>query len=199
MGKFTKPTLLLATMFVLAGCEGAFLGDGKFYSWPIMAPPEEIARWNDAAVIVRVDPELTVSQNPEAYFPLAQIDWWEDPEGDRHAQVQNIMHTALHQGVAYLNGSRPVVFDVDVDLFHALTPRAREDGLWGWHDISYTVEIRDARDGAILVHRQRLYADLKAFQRADATASQARGESQKSRITAHVARSIRAWLGSSAQ
>lgn len=192
-----KAPAALALAILVSGCGGAFMVDKKFYTHPIQAPAAEVSNWRTADVRVSVDKSLPVSQNPEAFFPLAQIDWWEDPEGDRHEQVQVIMDNAIRQGVGDLNGGRPVVFDVDVDLFHALTPRAREDGVWGWHDISYTVEVRDARTGKVVVHRQRLYADLRAYQQEEAVASEARGETQKGRITEHVAKSIRAWLASS--
>ena len=198
MRPITRLVLAALAALVVAGCSGNFVVDRKFYDTPIEVSAAEVDTWYDRAVIVWVNRNLTVSDDPDVYFPGTQIDWWEDPPGDRHAQVEDIMHTALHDGVRYLDGPRPVVFVAKVELFHALTPRSRERGFFGWHDITYTVTAHDAHDGTILAGPQRLYADRKAFQRDRAKAAEAQGITQRVRISEQVARSIRAWLESGA-
>ncbi len=80
---------------------------------------------------VTVPKSLTVSE-AKSLLPTADIVWREDPLGDRHVQVGKIVETAVLRGAQGLKGKRPVIIDVTVTRFHALTFEAeRSNSDWG--------------------------------------------------------------------
>ncbi len=141
------------------------------------------------SVIVRVPRSLKVSER-NVYLPRADIVWRGDPIGDRYAQVQKIFETALTRGVADLNGPVRVDLDVQVRRFHALTEKARYT-IGGVHAITFDLAIKDPETGELLVPVRRIRADLEAFGGQQAILADARGETQKVRITNHLAEVIR--------
>lgn len=141
------------------------------------------------SVVVRVPRSLTVSER-NVYLPRADIVWRGDPIGDRHAQVQKIFETALSRGVADLKGPIRVDLDVQVRRFHALTEKARYT-IGGVHAITFDLAIKDPETGELLVPVRRIRADLEAFGGQQAILADARGETQKVRITNHLAEVIR--------
>lgn len=140
-------------------------------------------------VIVRVPRALSVSE-ANRYLPSSDIVWREDPIGDRHAQVAAIFHGAMEQGTAALDGATPVELDIEVARFHALTEKARYT-TGGVHNINFTLTLRHAETGALLGEPRRVRADLAAFGGRHALAAEARGQTQKVRITNHLAEVIR--------
>lgn len=143
-------------------------------------------RVNKVSVVVPTS--LAVSE-ANSYLPKGDIVWREDPIGDRHKQVQKIVETAMKQGVADLKGRVPVDIEVEVLKFHALTEKARYT-TGGVHGLSFRLSIKDAKTGELVVPVRDVRADLKAFGGTQALVAQAAGQTQKVRITNHLAEVI---------
>ncbi len=146
------------------------------------------AKFHVADVRVTVPRSLKVSE-ANSFKPIADIVWREDPMGDRYVQVEKIMDTAFQRGISSLKEGREVVVDVTVQEFHALTQRTRYT--WGGtHAIRFDMTVRDAATGIILEPTRTVQSDLRAFGGVEALAAEARGETQKVRITEHLAKVI---------
>jgi len=141
------------------------------------------------SVVVRVPRSLKVSE-ANRYLPAGDIVWREDPIGDRHAQVQKIFQDAMSKGVSNLNGPVGVDVDIQVSRFHALTEKARYT-TGGVHAITFDLAIKHPETGALLVPIRTVRADLDAFGGRQALAAEARGLTQKVRISNHLAEVIR--------
>ena len=148
-------------------------------------------------VRVVVPPGLSVSGDPAERFPDDRIVWWEDPPGDRPAQVGAIMDTATRRGAADLRGAArrraggacPVVPRAD-----AKGAGQRVAGLARCVVLHLRAGCAD-RCGAGQRHLdQRGSASLSGCARA--RAADAQGITQKARIQARVAQVVRAWLTS---
>lgn len=182
---------LVAVLFTTA-C----IGGGTFrtyYETPIAA---EVSRgWTVSDVRVSVPDGLIVSED-KAILPKADIVWREDPPGDRRAQVAAIIRTAAEQAVSGLDGAQEVQLNITMTRFHALTMQAetRLDNV-GVHNITFVAWITDAETGAILAGPEPIDAELPAMSGKAMRAARARGETQKSQITAHVTRTLAGWLG----
>lgn len=141
------------------------------------------------AVMVRVPRSLKVSE-ANRYLPAGDIVWREDPIGDRHAQVQKIFADAMANGVAKLDGPVEVDVEILVRRFHALTEKARYT-TGGLHSITFDLAIKGPKTGALLVPVRTVRADLDAFGGQQALRAEARGLTQKVRISTHLAEVIR--------
>ena len=155
--------------------------------------PVALANFKVVAVNVSVPQSLRVSE-ANRYYPSGDIVWREDPIGNRHAQVDAIVTAGLTQGVAGFAGEREVVLDVVVTRFHALTEKARYT-IGGVHAIQFEMTIRDAETGEILMASRPIKADFDALGGRTAVAAEARGITQKVRITNHLAFVIQQELG----
>jgi len=152
--------------------------------------PEAILRQiNVAQINVRVPTSLKVSE-ANRYYPGGDIVWREDPMGNRHAQVSKIMHAAMAAGTEGFDGPVPVILDVEVVRFHALSEKARYT-VGGVHHIVFKMVLRDARTGEFLSEPRRIESDLAAFGGQQAISAEARGLTQKVRISGHLAEVIR--------
>ncbi|MEP1767558.1 MAG: DUF6778 family protein [Sulfitobacter sp.] len=152
--------------------------------------PEAILRQiNVAQINVRVPTSLKVSE-ANRYYPGGDIVWREDPMGNRHAQVSKIMHSAMSAGTAGFDGPVPVILDVEVVRFHALSEKARYT-VGGVHHMVFKMVLRDARTGEFLSEPRRIESDLEAFGGQQAIAAESRGLTQKVRISGHLAEVIR--------
>lgn len=123
------------------------------------------------------------------YLPQGDIVWREDPLGDRHAQVQAIVQSALEAGVRPLSGPVQAELDVEVLRFHALTQKARYT-TGGVHSIAFTMVLRDAQTGEVLTQAREVEADLTAYGGRRALVAIAEGRTQKVRITGFLAKVI---------
>lgn len=140
-------------------------------------------------VQVIVPRALKVSER-NSYIPRGDIVWREDPIGDRHAQVQKIVQDAVLRGVTPLNG--PVKADVEivVQRFHALTEKARYT-TGGVHSITFDLMLKNPETGELLVPVRTVRADLDAFGGQQAINAMAHGQTQKVRISDHLAEVVR--------
>jgi hypothetical protein len=137
---------------------------------------------------VLVPQTLKVSER-NSYYPGGDIVWRGDAIGNRHQQVKAVFDTALSQGTAQMDGIVPVRLDIRVDRFHALTEKARYT-IGGVHSIIFVLQIRDLSTGLALGEPRLVKADLDAFGGQQALRAEARGQTQKVRITNHLAEVI---------
>ncbi|MEP1353138.1 MAG: DUF6778 family protein [Tateyamaria sp.] len=194
--KHIKLVLLLAIGALVSACAGtsttsrnaAFDAEGL-----PLAATEQVGAYNTDVrvknITVRVPRSLTVSEG-NGYLPSSDIVWRGDPIGDRYAQIGAIFNDAMKKGTAALDGATPVFLDIEVTRFHALTERARYS-TGGVHNINFNVTVRHAVTTAQLGETRRVRADLTAFGGSQALAAEARGETQKVRISAFLAEVIR--------
>ena len=138
---------------------------------------------------VNVPSSLKASE-ANRYYPNGDIVWREDPIGDRHAQVGTILKTAMTAGTAAFQGPVPVILDVQLVRFHALSEKARYT-VGGVHHVVFDMMLRDARTGEHLSKPRRIETDLEAFGGQQAKTAEARGLTQKVRLTNHLAEVIR--------
>lgn len=187
----TALCLGLGALLLAAGCVGGAFR--TYYAAPIAG---EISRsWRVTDVRVSVPQSLSVSE-AKSLLPDADIVWREDPPGDRRAQVASIMRNAALRGASGLRGARPVVIELTMTRFHALTFEAETRlSNAGVHNIDFIATVVDAATGAVLAGPEPIEASLPALSGAEMRAARARGESQKSQISANVARTIAGWLG----
>jgi len=186
----TRRTALFGlSAILLSACVGS-----SFKTDYARLSPDVTRTWRLADVRVNVPKSLTVSE-AKSLLPSADIVWREDPLGDRHAQVAAIMKNAVTIGAQGLRGTRPVIIDVTVSRFHALTFEAeRRERDWGVHNINFTVQVVDARTGEVLVPATPIRAELPALAGSKMLEARRKGQTQKSMITNHVARTVQGWL-----
>jgi hypothetical protein len=152
--------------------------------------PEAILRQiNVAEINVRVSTSLKVSE-ANRYYPSGDIVWREDPMGNRHAQVAQIMHDAMTAGTQSFTGPVPVILDIEVVRFHALSEKARYT-IGGVHHVVFMMTLRDGNTGLPLSEPRRVTTDLDAFGGQQALMAEARGLTQKVRISGHLGEVIR--------
>ena len=189
---FTRRVALLGlTAVLLTAC----VGGSTFETAYDPLPPDVARAWRLAEVRVDAPKSLKVSE-AKTLLPKADIVWREDPLGDRHAQVEAIMGDAVKRGASGLRGSRPVVIDVTVTRFHALTFEAEQrDRNWGVHNIQFIAKVSDARSGEVLVPATEIQAELPALSGNQMRDARQKGITQKSMITNHVAKTVAGWLG----
>ena len=186
-----RAALLGVTAILLSAC----VGGGTFETAYDPLPADVSKSWRLAEVRVVVPESLSVSE-AKSLLPSADIVWREDPAGDRYAQVAKIMDDAVTRGASGLRGSRPVVIDVKVTRFHALTFEAEQRGQnWGVHNIQFVAQVSDARTGEVLVPATDIRAELPALSGDQMRAARQKGVTQKSMITNHVAKTVAGWLG----
>lgn len=157
-----------------------------------VAVAEEAPDYRINGFSVSVPDTLVVSER-NGYYPGADIVWREDPIGDRHAQVKAIFDTAFARGAKEISGSKPVNVEVLVERFHALTEKARYT-IGGVHAITFKMQLRDPKTGALLTEPKRIKADLDALGGLAAIRAENQGITQKVRITQHLANVLKTEL-----
>ncbi len=142
------------------------------------------------AIEVTVPRSLKVSE-ANGYLPRGDIVWQEDPPGDRYQQVGEIVLAGLTEGVKDFDGPRGVKLEVELLRFHALSKKARYT-FGGVHAIQFYLTVKDAETGEPIVERRLIKADFKALGGQKALEAEAKGITQRVRITQHLAEVIRA-------
>jgi hypothetical protein len=142
--------------------------------------------WSLASLVVNVPRSLTVSEDAHLLKPRADIVWRGDPPGDRYVQIEGILRGALEGQLAQMGGSVPVEVQIDVTRFHAQTERVRYT-VGGQHEIEFFVTVRHAETGAILSGPRHVDLTFRAYGGQAAIEAEARGETQRVRITQRVA------------
>lgn len=188
----------LAAALVLSGCGGlnfasrdtgyerAFVSDAAFGLTAPLYPvslPSYLYRVEEINVVV---PDSLIISEANSYYPRGDIVWRGDPPGDRPAQIKAIFAEATTRGTASLQGDVPVVIDITLERFHSVTQRTRYT-FGGVHSIRFTMAVRDAERGFLLEEPRSIQADLKAYGGQRAIDAERQGQTQKVRITDHLA------------
>jgi hypothetical protein len=185
-----RTALLGLSTLLLSACVG-----GTFETAYQPVPADVSSAWRLSEVRVLVPQSLKVSEAKQI-LPSADIVWREDPMGDRHEQVGKIMQAAVLRGAQGLRGTRPVIIDITVTRFHALTFEAElSNNDWGVHNVDFTAQVLDARTGEVILAPTAIRAETPAWSGAQMKAARAKGITQKSMITNHVAATVAGWLG----
>ncbi|MDU8926474.1 DUF6778 family protein [Alisedimentitalea sp. MJ-SS2] len=142
---------------------------------------------------IRVPNSLKVSE-ANLYYPSGDIVWRGEPLGNRHSQVQKIFEDSLARGAAGSNGKVPVLVDIEVTRFHALTEKARYT-VGGRHEIHFTMNFLNPETRQPVAEPRKVDATFKAFGGARAVAAEQNGVTQKSRISNHLAGLFQKELG----
>ncbi len=184
----------LAALALTSGCVGG-AGGGAFRTDYDRLDPSVTRGWRLAGVRVTAPRSLVVSEE-RSWEPVADIVWREDKLGDRYAQVEKIMTTAISRGARGLHGGVPVRLEATMQRFHAMTFEAEALNFdVGVHNIDFNIRVVNAATGAVLAGPVAIEASFPAKTGARMAEARSRGESQKSQITAHVAATIAGWLG----
>lgn len=157
------------------------------------------AEWSLSDIVVAVRENMPIHEDENVRYPSGdRLVWWGDPPGDRVAQVETLMADALQAGALdALTGAKPVVIRMDIQQFHAMTPRARATNIQlGVHEIVFDLSVIDAATGEVIVKEDGVSADLRAFSGSQALMAEQVGQGQKIRIQTRVAQVVRAWLTS---
>jgi len=191
--KSIRAFVLLAVAVGLSACSAVeTVTRGLPLGQPTIASAATAPSYAVRDVRVVVPTNLRVSE-ANGYRPVADIVWRGDPYGNRYEQITAIFEDGMSRGAAQLNGQTPVVVDVQVARFHALTERARYT-VGGTHSIKFVLTVRHAETGAIIDGPRLVKADLKAFGGTAAIDAERRGQTQKVRITQHLANVIQQQL-----
>lgn len=149
------------------------------------APVAEAPRYKVEAVQVVVPEKLRVSE-ANLYYPLGDIIWHGDAAGDRHAQVQAIFAEAASRATREMTEGQPVVVDLQVMRFHALSPITRYT-IGGTYGVRFALTLRDAETGAVVAGPKVLDHGFKASGGQRAVEEEARGYTQKVAVTEFLA------------
>lgn len=180
------PALILGAALAVSGCVGT--SDVSRNIGFDAAPVVEnfaVQDWDITAFEVNVPASLTVSE-ANTIKPRADIVWREDPTGDRRAQVDALMTEALAPVFAGVDGAIPVIVTLDVTRFHAQTPRVRYSNIPSEHEVEFVLTVRHAQTGAILSGPRDTDLTFPALGGNAAAEADARGETQRARISARL-------------
>ena len=188
-----KHVRLIAAMVLGLGAAACTTVDTATRNVPFENTPSQIAApapsFALAEMDVRVPTTLKVSE-ANLYYPGGDIVWRGDPFGNRYEQVGAIFEDAVRLGGGPLEGAVPVKVEIEVKRFHALTEKTRYS-VGGIHSIEFVMTITDPVTGAVLRGPKEIKADLVGYGGSKALQAEARGLTQKYRITQHLARVVR--------
>lgn len=165
-------------------------------------PGPEAQGWRVTETRVEVPDTLSVAMDGDTWVPETDINWWQEegktPE-DRRAQVGAILREGAEQGLSGLSGSRPVVAELRLLKFHAVTPRARTTCAFGLlclgtTPVDFRITLRDPATGEALASGL-IAARPETVQGSRALTPELSGATDRGRIVAEIAAKIRAWAG----
>jgi len=178
-----------AAMFGLVGCAG---------NWKVDYDQElsgNVTRnWCAIDVQIVVPNELTVSE-ANSFAPNADIVWHGEEYGNRRQQVAAILKEGISKGFSNPHGKRNVVVRARLNHFHAVTPTAVSHAPAAVHNISYVIQVFDAKSQEPLTEPETIQADLEAYVGASAVTAAVQGNTQRVRIVRHLAAVTEGWLG----
>jgi hypothetical protein len=137
---------------------------------------------------VSVPTSLKVSE-ANLYYPPGDIVWRGNARGNRYEQVKAIFDESIRLGTRPLDGAMPVRVEIEVTRFHALTEKTRYT-VGGVHSIEFVMTIIEPQSGAVLRGPKPIKASLVGYGGQMAFEAEARGLTQKYRITQHLARVV---------
>ena len=184
---FAKASLVLVAALTLGACAGPQMvgrAAGALGETGLVAGPRVSAAYDVAQVVVKVPASLEASEQ-NTFVPRADIVWHGDAKGNRHVQVQSIIQEAATRGTAGMTRGEKVVVEVEVSLFHALTPKARYT-FGGNFATRLLLTVKDAQTGAVIDGPRLVVADCPASGGQKALEEEARGLTQRMVIVDHV-------------
>jgi hypothetical protein len=146
--------------------------------------PQVVRDYSLHSIRFAVPADMTVSE-ANSFYPIADIVWRGDPMGNRPQQIDEIFQTSIRAAAQDMNGSIPVVVDIELLRFHSLTERTRFS-VGGVNSIKFNMTIRNAETGEVLEQSRSLNGDFAALGGRAAMAADNQGQGQKVRITAHL-------------
>ncbi|ABD55607.1 DUF6778 family protein [Jannaschia sp. CCS1] len=181
------PAFILGAALAVSGCVNTsdVTRDLALDALPVIEDMQ-VQDWDIVGVEVNVPRSLTSSE-ANTIKPRADIVWREDPIGDRHAQVDELMTAAMDAAFARVEGSIPVIVTLDMTRFHAQTQRVRYSNLPSEQEIEFIMTIRSAETGALLAGPTDFDLTFPALGGSDAVTADARGVTQRLRITQRIA------------
>ena len=186
---------VVSSLLVLGACIAPIKAQQDF-KYGAVVSQEERSSWRLASIFVEIPDGMQVSDEPTRRYPDPEkIVWYGDGPGQVKHQVQDLVTSGVKGGTANaLKGHKPVHILVRLRQFHAMTPRARISSLQlGVHEIMFDIEVRST-DGELIVAEANVNADLDAYSGAKAYEAEARGETQRVRITRRIEEVISTWL-----
>ena len=188
--KFLKLIGILSLVGLVSACADTRVASRNAPYEPVAAPVMADVPLSVSVNEIRVRvPKSLRATEATASYPSGDIVWRGEPFGDRHQQVAQVMYDGLRTGADALTGAIPVNLDIEVLRFHALTETARYS-TGGVHNIIFALRVTDAETGLPLREVKVVKADLRAFGGYEAIAADQRGETQRVRIVAHLAKVI---------
>ena len=187
---FVKLISILAAVGVLASCTSR----NTTFNDEIRSL--DSTDWHIHGVHVTVPESLTTTE-VNIFQPDVDIVWHGDPQGDRRAQVGEILREGLEKAAESLfpeNKHRAVIIEATLLQFHSLTPRARAI-TGGVHKVKFSIQAIDQLSGNVLAGPTVIEADEFAFGGRNAVSSDAEGQTMKIRITNRIAEVVADWLG----
>lgn len=178
------PAILLGSALAVSGCVSTanVSRDRAFDTTPPAVENIVVQDWGVVAVNVEVPRTLTVSE-ANTIKPRADIVWREDPIGDRHTQVDDLMTQALTPAFEPVTGAIPVIVNIEMTRFHAQTQRVRYSSLPSEQEIEFNMTIVHAETGVILSGPEHWDLTFPALGGDDAIQADATGLTQRLRIT----------------
>ncbi|PSL20502.1 DUF6778 family protein [Shimia abyssi] len=188
-----KHVRMIAALTLGLGISACASVDTATRNAPFESTPSEIAApapsFHLAEMNVSVPTTLKVSE-ANRFLPNADIVWRGEAYGNRYDQVKSIFEDSVALGGGTLDGVLPVNVEIVVTKFHALTEKTRYS-VGGVHGIEFVMTTRDPLTGAVLRGPKHIVADLVGYGGSKALQAEARGLTQKYRITQHLARVVR--------
>jgi len=152
---------------------------------PGAEPAVALPHYRIEAVRVEVPRSLEVSE-ANVYYPLADIVWRGDPMGDRYAQVTALFTEAGGRLSSRLDTGRPVLIDIVVERFHAVTEKTRYT-VGGTYGVRFMLTVRDAETGLAIDGPREISSSHPAAGGLQALGEEARGLTQKVVVTQFLA------------
>ena len=163
-----------------------------FYDEPL--PESLTSKWNVTQIEVIVPERLTVSEENK-FAPNADIVWHGDVRGDRKAQVAAILEAAGKLGTKDLKSGQNVHLVLQLEEFHGMTPIGlRKLKYSGVYNIAMVASVHVGTTNEPIIEPTPIYADLEAFTGARFAQAEAEGNSQKKRVTNHIAAVLAGWM-----
>ena len=163
-----------------------------FFDEPL--PESLTSNWNVTQVEIIIPERLTVSEE-NTYAPNADIVWHGDIRGDRKAQVAAILEAAGIKGTENVKSGRNVHLVLQLEEFHGMTPIGlRKLKFSGIYNIAMVASVHHGPTNEVIVQPTPIYADLEAFTGARFAQAEAEGNTQKKRVTDHIAAVIAGWM-----
>lgn len=135
-------------------------------------------------------PDTLIVSESNSYYPGGDIVWRGEGYGNRREQVKAIFDDSIQLGAGPLNGAMPVQVNIEVTRFHALTEKTRYS-IGGVHSLEFTMTIIEPISGTILRGPKPISASLVGYGGQRALDAEAKGLTQKYRITQHLAFVVR--------